>query len=227
LVEKGFLGLFEKRRRSKTLNLLQQLITQAISTVSELERALVAFSIGNSIESEACIQKLFSEEAEIDDSRREVLAELTRGELPAKYREDLKGLVEHLDKMADYVKDSARSIKVLTGSKIPSELLEEYISIAKDFRECATALGECIEMLGVDPLKAIELAKKVDVIEGRVDDGYLKAKSLLIKYSKELNTAILLEIKDLANFMEQATDKCINAADHVRVLAEAEVANDT
>jgi len=205
------------------LSLAQQQITQAINTVSELEKAVTAFSKGSRPEAEASIQRLFSVEVEIDDLRRAVLAELTTGELPPKYREDLKGLVEHLDKMADYVKDSARSVKVLLETKIPSELLDEYVSIAKDLKECATALGECIEMLGVDPSKTMEYAKTVDVIEGRVDDEYLNVKSLLIKHSKELEAATLLELKDLVNFMEQTADMCIDTADHIRVLATAEV----
>jgi predicted phosphate transport protein (TIGR00153 family) len=227
LSEKGFRGWFERRRMTKTLNLAQQLIVQAINTVSVLERAVIAFSKGNESEAEASIQRLFSMEVEIDDLRRAVLTELTKGELSGKYREDLKGLVEHLDKLADHVKDSARSVKVLMGSKIPSEMLDVYVSIAKDLRESATTLRECIEMLSVNPLKVTELATKVDVIEGRVDDSYLKVKSLLIKYSKELDTAILLELYNWVNFMEQATDMCIDTADHVRTLAEAEVANDT
>ena len=225
--ERGFLGWFEKRRMTKTLNLAQRLIVQAINTVGELERTVIAFSTNNQSEAEASIQRLFSLEVEIDDLRRAVLTELTKGEISGKYREDLKGLVEHLDKLADYVKDSARSVKILMGVTIPTEMLDEYVRIAKDLKECATALRDCIEMLGVDPVKAIELAAKVDVIEGRVDDSYLKVKSLLIKYSKELDTAVLMELYNLANFMEEATDMCIDTADHVRILAEAEVANNT
>ena len=223
MAEKGFLGWFEKRRMTKTLNLAQQQMTQAINTVSELERSIIAFSKGNKPDAEASIQRLFAVEVEIDNLRRAVLIELTKGELPAKYREDLKGLVEHLDKMADYVKDSARSVQVLLGIKIPGELLEEYVSIAKDLKECATALGECIEMLGTNPSNIIELVNKVDMLEGRVDDRYLKVKSLLIQYSKELDAATLMELKDLLNFMEQTADMCIDTADYIRILAAAEI----
>lgn len=223
MAENGFLGWFEKRRKTKTLNLAQQQITKAINTVSELEKAVIAFSKGNKPEVEASIQRLFAEEVEIDDLRRAVLTELTKGELPTKYREDLKGIVELLDKMADSVKDSARSVQVLLGIKIPNEMLEEYVNIAKDLTECATALGESIEMLGTNPSNTLELANKVDVLEGRIDDRYLRVKSLLIKYTKELDIAPLIELKDLLNFMEQTADRCINTADYIRILAEAEI----
>ena len=214
---------FKKRRKSKTLDLAQQQISLAINTVSELEKAVLSFSKGEKSEVEESIQQIFSKEVEIDDLRRSVLEELTESKLPVKYREDLKGLVEHLDIMADYVKDSSRSLKILIDTIIPMEILDEYIRIAHNLKECAIALGESIEIFGIDPSQAIELSKKVDLIESQVDDEYIKIKLLFIKYSEELNVPILLELRDLANYMEQTADMCADTADFIRVLAEGEL----
>ena len=224
LASRKLLLWFEKRRKSKTLNLAQQQISQAINTVNELEKAVTAFSKGDRREVETSIQRLFSQEIEIDELRRAVFEELTKGELPTKYREDLKGLIERLDTMADHVKDSARSITVLTETTVPKEILDEFVRIAKDLTECAGALGECIEMLGVDPLRARELAKKVDDFEGKVDDGYVRVKSLLIKYSKDVDVATLIELRDLLYYMEHTADDCADTADYIRVLAAGEIA---
>ncbi len=213
---------FEKRRKSKTLNLAQQQLTRAISTVNELEKTVIAFSNGDSAEVDSSLQRLFFQEVEIDELRRAVFEELTKGELPPKYREDLKGLVEHLDIMADHVKDSARSIKVLMDTKVPNEILNEFVNMAKDLTECANALGDCIEMLGIDPFKATEFAQKVDTIEERVDEGYLRIKSLFIRYSTDIDVATLMEVRDLLNNMENSADICADTADHIRVLASAE-----
>ena len=213
---------FEKRRKSKTLSLAQQQILQAINTVNELERAVIAFSKGEKREAEVSIQRLFSQEVEIDELRRAVFEELTKGDLPVKYREDLKGLIERLDTMADHVKDSARSIIVLMETKVPKEILAEYVGVAMNLKECATALGECIAMLGTDPLKTRELAKRVDVFEGKVDEGYLKVKSLIIKYSKDIDVAVLIELRDLLYYMEHTADDCADTADYLRVLAAGE-----
>lgn len=213
---------FEKRRKSKTLSLAQQQILQAINTVNELESAVIAFSKGEKREAETSIQKLFSQEVEIDELRRAVFEELTKGDLPVKYREDLKGLIERLDRMADHVKDSARSVIVLMASKVPQEVLDEYVGVAMNLKECATALGECIGMLGADPLKTRELAEKVDLFEGKVDEGYVKVKSLLIKYSKDIDVAVLIELRDLLDHMEDSADLCADTADYIRVLAAGE-----
>jgi len=50
-------------------------------------------------------------------------------------------------------------------------------------------------MLSIDPFKTKELADNVDALEAKVDQDYLTMKSLFIKYSHELDTATLLELK--------------------------------
>jgi predicted phosphate transport protein (TIGR00153 family) len=142
--------------------------------------------------------------------------------LSSKYREDLKGLVEHLDIMADYVKDSARCLKILMETKVPKEILDLCVSISKELVDCASALHSSIEMLGIDATQAVELAHQVEVVEDRVDEQYLKTKLLFIKYTKEVDCATLIILRDFTEFMERIADMCADTADHVRVLAVGE-----
>ena len=79
------LGWFEKRRRSKTLTLAQRHITLAVETVEELNRALTAFSKKDKAVVDASFNRLFKEEVEIDDLRRTIMEELSKGELPPQY----------------------------------------------------------------------------------------------------------------------------------------------
>lgn len=222
MADNKLLVWFGKRRMTKTLSLAQQQILKAINTVNELEKAVTAFSKHEKNDVEASIQRLFSHEVEIDELRRAVFEELTKGDLPTKYREDLKGLMLRLDTMADHVKDSARSITVLIDAKVPEEILDEFVGMARNLKNCTTALGECIEMLGRDPLKTIELANKVDLFEGKVDEGYVKVKSLLLKDSKDVDVAVLIELRDLVYYMEHTADDCEDTADYIRVLAAGE-----
>ena len=221
-VSRMLLTWFEKRRKSKTLKIAQEQITKAIDTVTELDKALMAFSEGRKEEARKCLERLFSEEAEIDDLRKSVFAELTKGGLPPKYREDLKGLVEHLDIMADCVKDSARCLKILMETKIPKEISDSCLSISTALVECASALQDSIEMLGVNASQAKELTLRVDMIEDRVDDEYLNTKLLFIKYTKEVDCATLIILRDFTEFMERIADMCADTADHIRVLAVGE-----
>lgn len=196
----------------------------SIETVTELERAITAFSEGRKEDARKSIERLFLDEVEIDELRRSVFVELTKGSLPQKYREDLKDLVKHLDVMADHVKDSARSIKILldADAKVPKEILDSLVRTSRTLVECATALRETIETLGVDPYRVRELAAKVESIEGHIDDEYLKTKSLFIKHADNVNAAILMVLRDLSEFMEQTADVCADTADHLRILAAGE-----
>ncbi|MCJ7631693.1 DUF47 family protein [Candidatus Bathyarchaeota archaeon] len=223
MVTRKLLLWFEKRRKSRTLTLAQQQITEAINTVNELEKALTAFSKNERKAVEESIQRLFTQEVEIDNLRREVFKELARDNLPTKFREDLKELVENLDIMADHVKDCARSIKTLMLTTIPKSILDEYINIAKYLSAGALALGECSEMLGVDPAMAKVTSEKVDHLEEKVDDAYISIKVLLIKHSTMMDAATLLELRDLLNNMEYVADKCADTAEYIRVLATEEI----
>jgi len=215
---------FEKRRKSKTLVLAQQQMMKAIDTVSELEKALSAFSKGNKEEVERSIERLFQEEVEIDELRRAVYEELTKGELPPKYREDLKSLVGRLDRMADHIKDAARSIKILVESEstIPKEILDANHQIAKNLVECARHLNMSIETLGANPSQAREYILKVDSYEDVIDEQHLQLKILFIKKAERVNAPTLMILKDLVDTMEQAADVCADTADYVRTLAIAE-----
>ncbi len=215
---------FEKRRKSRTLTLAQQEMMKAIDTVNILERALAAFCEGNAEESKQHIERLFQEEVEIDNLRRAVFEELTKGELPPKYREDLKSLVGRLDRLADNVKDAARNIKILAEAKavVPKEILVRNLQIARNLVECTRYLNMSIEALGSDPVKAKELTFKVDAYEGLIDDEVLDLKILFVKTAREVNAPTLMILKDLVDAMEQASDMCDDTADYVRTLAIAE-----
>ncbi|MCK4953244.1 DUF47 family protein, partial [Candidatus Bathyarchaeota archaeon] len=197
------LNWFEKRRKSKTLQLAQDQITKAIGTVLELDKALAYFSEGRREEVEQSLERLFSEEVIIDNLRKNVFEELSKGELPPNYREDLWGLVEHLDIMADYVKDSARCLKLLLETKVPKEILDVLVNMSKLLVECTVFLSSSIEMLGVNPSQVREIANEVDTIEDRVDDAYLQTKLLFFKYTNEMDCATMIVLRDFTEYLER------------------------
>jgi len=210
---------FATRRRTKILELAYRQITLSIDTVADLEKAVKQASKKKTEETKNSIERLFKTEVEIDDLRRTVFEESTRGNLPAKDREDLMHLVKRLDVMADHVKDSARSVLVLLETEVPKEMWESYVKIAENLVKCAGTLRKAIEKLGTNPSEAKKLAREVDRIEGIVDEEYLNSKSLLIKHGSKMNSATLLILKDLLESLENVADTCDDTADYVRVLA--------
>jgi len=150
--------------------------------------------------------------------RRAVFEELTRGSLPSKDREDIMHLVKRLDTMADHVKDSGRSLKLLLESQIPKDVWDELVAMVRDLVEESGMLRKSIEKLGGDAAEVRALAKKVDDIETRVDERYMRVKELLLKHGREMDAAALLILMDLLQSMEDVADSCDDTADYVRIL---------
>ncbi len=223
MATRNLLLWFEKRRKTKTLSLAQQQITQAMSTVEELDAAVKCFSEGNKTDMNSAIDRLFSREVEIDGLRRATLEDLSNSELPDVYREDLKRLVNDLDEFADQVKDSARSLKVLSeAEKVPKPIMAKYLEMSKNLVESIRSLRACIETLGTSPEGVKVQAERVGRFEEAIDGEYLEAKMLFVKHGGELEATTLLAMRDLLDYMERASDTCARTADYLRTLAATE-----
>lgn len=209
---------FAQRRKSKLLEMADRQMTLAIDTVIELEKSIKAAQKGDKEKAKASFDKLSVIEHEIDELRRIVFEELTRGSLRSKDREDIMHLVKRLDQMADHVKDASRAVILLLEATVPQAMWQQFGETAKDLVECATTLRKAIEQLGINSDKAMELAKQIDKIEGKVDAKYLKSKGMLLEYSKETDAATILLLKDLIEEMEHVADSCDDTADYVRIL---------
>lgn len=207
-----------RRRKSKVLEIADRQMTLAIETVVELEKSINAALKGDKKEALKSIEKLSITEHEIDELRRTVFEELTRGSMPSKDREDIMHLVKRLDEMADHVKDASRAVAILLEAKVVTEMWQQFAETSKDLVACATLLRQAIEKLGTNPLEAMELAKQIDTIENRVDEKYVKSKAMLLKYSNKMDTATILLLKDLIEEMEHVADSCDDTADYVRIL---------
>ncbi len=207
---------FEKRRKSRVLEIAYRQMTIALDTVNDLEKAITAASDRDIEKTRNTIERLFKVEEEIDSLRRTVFEELTKGSI-SKDREDIMNLVKNLDKMADHVKDSARNILVLLDADVPMELWKALSEMSSGIASTAATLRESLKNLGENNSRARELSEKVEEEEKKVDEKFLEIKSLLLKHG-EMNPSVLLILKDLLDSMEEATDRCADTGDYIRVL---------
>jgi predicted phosphate transport protein (TIGR00153 family) len=222
-VEKRSYSWFERRRRTKALDLAQEQITKALDTVTLLHQATKSIAEGKKKEAEQRIQNLFKVEEEVDALRMDVFRELTKGAaLFADYREDLLHLVKRLDTLADHVKDAARCLEMLADVKLPHELSTNTVSMTALLVDCAQMLRLSIEKLVISSLDAVDYAKKVDDIEHKIDDIYLKTKASFVKYGEEVNSGTMVIFDDLVEFIEQAADMCADTADYIVMLSSRE-----
>ena len=222
-MERRSYNWFEKRRKTKGLELAHEQITKAFDTVTWLHKAIKSFSEGNFKESKKYVENLYKAEEEVDKLRTDVFMELSKGAaLVADYREDLLHLVKRLDTLADHTKDAARCLEMLGEAEIPQELCEKTVFMASKLVEAAQTLRSSIEKISSNPAEAIEQAKKVEEIEHAIDDEYLKTKSLFVKYGAEINSGAMVIFDDLIEFIEHAADMCADTADYILVLSSRE-----
>jgi predicted phosphate transport protein (TIGR00153 family) len=219
-LEKRSYAWFERRRRTKALDLAQEQISKALDTVTLLHQATQSILQGRKTEALQRIQILFKAEEEVDRLRTAVFKELSKGAaLFADYREDLLHLVKRLDTLADHVKDAARCMEMLADTPLPEELCRNTEHMTSLLVECAHALRGCIEKLSASPSEAVQGAQKVEEIEHKIDDDYLKTKASFIKYGEQTNIGAMVIFDDLIEFIEQAADMCADTADYIVILA--------
>lgn len=209
---------FEKRRKSKVLDIADRQMTVALDTVNDLERAIRAASAGDDEAAKTTIERLFKVEEEIDDLRRTVFEELTKGNLGIQEREDIMHLVKRLDMMADHIKDSARNVLVLLKADVPKEVWKAFYEMSTGIVKTAAVLKESLKNLSVNPVQARAISEKVEDEENNVDKKQLEIKALLLKYGSQINPWTLLLLKDLLDSMEEAADSCADTGDYIRVL---------
>lgn len=222
-MEKRSYAWFERRRRTKALDLAQEQITKALDTVTLLHQAMKSMAEAKKKEALQSIENLFKAEKEVDNLRTEVFKELSKGAaLFAEYREDLMHLVKRLDTLADHVKDASRCVKMIADIQIPKELWDNAAHLTSTLVDCANALRGSLEKISVNPTEAMEGAKRVEEIEHELDDEYLNTKTLFVKYSEKMNCGSMVIFDDLIEFIEHAADMCADTADYIVILASRE-----
>jgi predicted phosphate transport protein (TIGR00153 family) len=222
-VERRSYDWFEKRRRTKGLELAHEQITKAFDTVSLLHKATKSFSEGNLADTRKYVLNLYKAEEEVDKLRTDVFTELSKGAaLVADYREDLLHLVKRLDTLADHTKDAARCLEMLGEAKIPDELMQKTVFMTSKLVDTAQALRGGIEKISSNPAEAIAEARKVEENEHALDQEYLKAKSLFVKYGDQINCGAMVIFDDLIEFIEHAADMCADTADYIVILSSRE-----
>lgn len=229
-MDKGGIGSkiltwFTMRRKTKAIDMARRHTTKVVDTVVELNNAVIAASRGRNIEAEKCVSRLFLNEEEADALRRRISEELTRGEIPAKEREDLMRLTMEIDNIADCAKDAARNMLILMRQPVPKEIWRGFQKISESTVACALTLREGINMLEKDLDETMKRVLEVERLEHQVDDERHSVQILFLEFADQLNAPTLLLLDDALHFMEGVTDYCEDTGDIIRMLIIHEAAS--
>ncbi|MEM3549844.1 MAG: DUF47 family protein [Candidatus Bathyarchaeia archaeon] len=207
----------EKRKESKALAIIQRHLALTTSIVEDLERAIRAAVNNEETEMQLCVNRIISSEREADSLRRNVMDEVSRGDIPSTAREDIMHLVKRVDMVADWGRESTRVLSVLPMKSVPDTIKEAFAEMAKGVKECAFLLQKCVNKIMMKPEEALQAADSVEREEEKVDDLHEKARRLLAKETLP-KSGIAVLIAQLFEALEMIADSCENACDQVRVI---------
>jgi predicted phosphate transport protein (TIGR00153 family) len=208
---------FAKRKETKALMTVQRHLALTTGIVEDLEKAMRASIKGDKKEMERCIQRVASSEKEADGLRRNVMDEISTGELSPTDREDLMNLVKKVDMVADWSRESTRILGAIPMDNVPVSIKDESIEMVVNVKECAVSLQKCVNSIMTKPGEALKAADTVERQEEKVDDIHEKARILLGKEDiQKAGVAVL--IGQLFEAIEMIADSCEDACDQVRVI---------
>ena len=211
--EKSQLEWFRARRESRALAMVKQHVTKVVDAAEELDNLIDAAVRGRKDDLLTAFKRLILNAEAADSVEIAIVEELSRGELPAKDREDLMRLVASVDLIADWLKVSGKNIDLLqeTGITIPPEVWASFKEMTKNTLDCARALRTMIDTYGVDYDRMVRAREDVKRLENVVDDLYFSNRKILVKI--HTNPGIVVILNDLLEGIENATDYCKHSSD--------------
>ncbi len=217
--DKSQLEWFRTRRESRALTMTRDHMKKVVDTAEDLDGLVGAAMRGQRDEMLSAFGRLTLNEKAADNVEIAIVEELSRGELPAKDREDLMRLVSSVDMIADWLKVSGKNIDLLleTEISIPPEVWSSFKEMTKNTLDCARALKRMTDAYGTDYDAMLKWRDEVKRLENVVDDLYFANRKVLLRI--HTNAGIVVILNDLLEGVENATDYCKHASDTLLTLA--------
>jgi predicted phosphate transport protein (TIGR00153 family) len=206
-----------KRRETKALETIQRHLALTTSIVEDVGNAMEAAVRNDQKELQRCTQRVSSNEKEADRLRRQVMDEISKGELAPVDRVDLMDLVKRVDMVADWSRESTRVLNAIPMEYVPDSIKTEFVDMVNSVKECTASLRKCVDKIMTAPEEALQAADAVEREEEKVDDLHEQARRLLGK--EDLPRAgVAVLISQLFEALEMIADACEDACDQIRII---------
>ncbi len=209
---------FQKRTETKALAAIQRHLAITTGIVEDVENAICAAIDNDEKKTTTSVRRVESSEKEADLLRRNVMDEISKGELPPTDRVDLMDLVKRIDMVADWSRECTRVLSAFTMNEyVPEPIKNEFVEMVKEVRVCTASLQKCVNKMMTRPEEALQAADEVEREEEKVDDLYEKSRVLLGKENLQ-KPGVAILISQLFEALEMTADACEDACDQVRVI---------
>jgi predicted phosphate transport protein (TIGR00153 family) len=218
-------SLIEFLKRETALNVLEKTIKHAQIVqhcVRELEVGLkVLLNEENFEKSRENFTKVDLLEDEADKLRREILNDVSRGELNPSIRQNLSHLIKRLDDVANCSTGVARRITTIPikfWEQSSEETLRLILEIIETTVEAVNSLDKLVSDLVGERKSVKAYAQKINQLEHDVDLLNIKLRESLQKTEYDVNFFTIFTVGNIFDILEAISDSIEGVADYIIVL---------
>ena len=218
-------SLIEFLKRETALNVLEKTIKHAQivkDCVKELEVGLkILLRDKNLNKARENFLKVDLLEDEADKIRREVLNDVSKGELNPSIRLNLSHLIKRLDDVANCSTGVARRISTIP-KRFWNQSSEESIRLILEIMETTVRAVEYLDKLVIDlvgeRVNVKEYAEKINQYEHDVDLLNIKLRESLQETKYDVNFFTIFTVGNIFDILEAISDSIEGVADYIIVL---------
>ena len=160
-------------------------------------------------------------EGESDSLRREILADISKGELNPSVRLDLSHLIKRLDDVANCANGVARRIATipkLFWEQSSKETIGLIIEMMKVTVECGEYLDKIVLDLLGERKNVKEYSKQINILEHKVDLLNIELRKSLQATDYKVNAFIVFTVGNTFDILEAISDSMEVVADYIMLL---------
>lgn len=211
----------QERVKRRALSVCQDHLRNVMEITRKVSQIVDCFVRGDRTSARELFTQIEGLEDNVDMARRVVAQELAEIGAILISREDFLRFTNLTSEIADFCEGIAfRLIQIMErGWKVPPDIKNGLVKLSEAVFETVSKLRETVLTLTYGSTKVLEKAREVEVAERIVDDLYRDLEMRII--NSQIEIPVLLLLRDITLFLEDAADKAEDAADAARILAFA------
>ncbi|MGQ4873136.1 MAG: DUF47 domain-containing protein [Promethearchaeia archaeon] len=218
-------SLIEYFKKETAKNVLEKAISHAEKVqecVKELDKGInILLSEKNPDKASEVFRNVDVLEGEADKIRRDILKDISKGELNPSVRTDLSHLIKRLDDVANCCVGVARRINTVPFTfweQSNEETIQLVLAIMNKTVEASVYLDKIvIDLLG-ERKNVKEYNKKINLLEHEVDMLNIKLRKSLQETDYNINSFTIFTIGNIFDIMEAISDGMEVVADYIMQL---------
>ncbi len=211
----------EERVRRRALSICQDHLRKVLEVARKLTQVVDSFVKGDKESAKQHFSQILKMEEEANLARRIVAEELAKIGGLLTSREDFLRFTNETSEIADFCKGIGfRLLEIMErGWTVSSDIKDGLVKLSGGTFDAVTKLRETAMTLNYSSSKALEKAREVEVAERVVDDLYRDLEMKVLNSKMEVPAMLLF--RDIAQMLEDVSDKAEDASDAARILAFA------